>query len=50
MSEAIAFDTHRLATKQNLQELKSDLLKWMIGALVAQTGMIVGLVLGFMGT
>ncbi len=39
-----------LATKQNLLEIKADLLKWMIGALIAQTGVIVGLVLGFSGT
>ena len=34
------------ATKRDLAELKAELLKWMIGAMVAQTGVIVGLVLG----
>ncbi len=33
--------------ERQMAELKSDLLKWMIGALIAQTGVIVGLVLGF---
>ena len=34
------------ATKRDLAELKAELLKWMIGAMIAQTGVIVGLVLG----
>ena len=29
-----------------IQKVKADLLKWMIGAMIAQTGVIVGLVLG----
>ncbi len=33
--------------ERQMAELKSDLLKWMIGALIAQTGVIAGLVLGF---
>ncbi|MCY4322593.1 MAG: hypothetical protein OXD00_02750 [Gammaproteobacteria bacterium] len=36
--------------QQQMAELKADLLKWMIGALIAQTGVIVGLVLGFTGS
>ncbi len=36
--------------QRQMAELKADLLKWMIGALIAQTGVIVGLVLGFSGT
>ena len=32
--------------ERQLAELKSDLLKWMVGAMIAQTGVIVGLVLG----
>ncbi len=35
--------------KRQMAELKADLLKWMIGALIAQTGVIAGLVLGFSG-
>ncbi|MCY4154486.1 MAG: DUF1640 domain-containing protein [Gammaproteobacteria bacterium] len=31
-----------------MAELKADLLKWMIGAMIAQTGVIVGLIFGFM--
>ncbi len=34
---------------RQMAELKADLLKWMIGALIAQTGVIAGLVLGFSG-
>ncbi len=34
--------------ERQLGELKGDLLKWMIGAMIAQTGVITGLVLGFM--
>ena len=32
--------------ERQLAELKSDLLKWMVGAMIAQTGVIVGLVVG----
>ncbi len=35
--------------QRRMAELKADLLKWMIGALIAQTGVIAGLVLGFSG-
>ena len=35
--------------QRQMAELKADLLKWMIGALIAQTGVIAGLVLGFSG-
>ena len=34
----------RLATKADIANLKADLLKWMIGALIAQSGVIVGVV------
>ena len=34
----------RQETKANLAEVKSDLLKWMTGALIAQGGVIVALV------
>ena len=34
--------------KQQMAEHKADLLKWMIGAMIAQTGVIVGLMFGFM--
>ena len=34
--------------ERQLAELKADLLKWMIGALIAQTGLLAGLLLGFM--
>ena len=33
-----------LATKQDLEALKADLFKWMVGALIAQGGVIVALV------
>ncbi len=33
-----------LATKVNLAELRADLLKWMIGLLIAQGGLIIALV------
>ena len=32
-----------LATKEDLAEVKSDLIKWMVGALIAQGGVIVAL-------
>ncbi len=32
--------------QRQMAELKGELLKWMIGAMIAQTGVIVGLVLG----
>ena len=34
----------RLATETKLEAVKSELLKWMIGALIAQGGLIVALV------
>ncbi len=34
--------------EQQMTELKNDLLKWMIGAMIAQTGVIAGVVLGVM--
>ncbi|MCE2485495.1 MAG: DUF1640 domain-containing protein [Desulfurellaceae bacterium] len=36
-------DALRQETKANLAEVKSDLLKWMTGALIAQGGVIVAL-------
>ena len=32
--------------ERKMVETKNELLKWMIGAMIAQTGVIVGLVLG----
>ena len=29
-----------------IQSVKSDLMKWMVGAMTAQTGLLVGLILG----
>ena len=43
--EQVRLLNDNLATKQHLAELKGELLKWMIGAMIAQTGVIVGLVL-----
>ena len=34
----------RLATKADIETLKADLMKWLIGALIAQGGLIVALV------
>ena len=34
----------RLATKADIANLKADLLKWMIGALIAQSGVVVTLI------
>ena len=34
----------RLATKADIAAVKADLLKWMIGAMIAQGGLIVALV------
>ena len=49
MSEAIAFDSH-LATKSDLQlelqKLRAELLKWIVGAMIAQTGVLGGLIVG----
>lgn len=53
-AQAVALDKN-LVTKRDLEELrlemrveihkiKADLLKWMIGAMIAQTALIVGLV------
>ena len=36
-------DTLRQETKASIAEVKSDLLKWMTGALIAQGGVIVAL-------
>ena len=37
-------DLGHLATKTDLAETKADILKWMFGAMAAQTGLIVALV------
>ena len=34
----------RLGTKADMAEVKSDLLKWMMGALIAQGGVVVALI------
>ncbi len=34
----------RLATKADIASVKADLLKWMIGALIAQGGLVVALI------
>ena len=41
--DALATPTEHLATKEDLAEVKSDLIKWMVGALIAQGGVIVAL-------
>ena len=35
-----------LATKAEIQAVKADLLKWMVTAMTAQTGLIAGLIVG----
>ena len=42
--EHVALLNSNLATKADLAAVKADLLKWLIGALIAQGGLIVGLV------
>ena len=42
--ELVALLNTNLATKADLEAVKADLLKWMIGALIAQAGLIVALV------
>lgn len=37
----------KIETEKQLATLKADLLKWMFGALIAQTGLVVGLVVAF---
>ena len=37
-------ETLRLATEAKIEAVKSELLKWMFGALIAQGGLIVALV------
>lgn len=56
MSEAIAFirkeivdirkdiEVLRQETRADIERLKSDLLKWMFGALIAQGGLVVALI------
>lgn len=36
-------NTQQLATKQDLSDLKHELLKWMVTAMIAQTGLLVGI-------
>ena len=42
--EHVALPNSNLATKADLASVKADLLKWLIGALIAQGGLIVALV------
>ncbi len=35
-----------LATRTDLERVKVDLLKWMVGAMTTQTGLIAGLIVG----
>ena len=42
--EHVALLNANLATKSDLEAVKADLLKWLIGALIAQGGLIVALV------
>ena len=42
--EHVALLNSNLATKADLASVKADLLKWLIGALIAQGGPIVALV------
>ena len=39
-----AADTSELATKGDIAEAKADILKWMFGAIIAQTGIILAVV------
>ncbi len=43
-AEQVNLLNSNLATKADLAELKADLLQWMIGALIAQGGVIVALI------
>ena len=43
-NEQVNLINSNLATKADLEALKSELLKWMLGALIAQGGLIVTLV------
>lgn len=42
--EQIAMLNANLATKADLEAVKTDLLKWLIGAMIAQGGLIVALI------
>ena len=42
--EQIALFNTNLATKGDIAEIKADLLKWLIGALIAPGGLVVALV------
>ena len=42
--EHVALLNANLATKADLAAVKADLLKWLIGALIAQGGLVVALV------
>ncbi len=35
-----------LATKTDIERVKADILKWMVTAMTAQTGLIAGLIVG----
>ena len=42
--EQVNLLNNNLATKQDLESVKADLLKWMIGALIVQGGVIIALI------
>ncbi|MCY3819159.1 MAG: DUF1640 domain-containing protein [Gammaproteobacteria bacterium] len=42
--EQISLLNANLATKADIADIKADLLKWLIGALIAQGGLVVALV------
>ena len=44
LREELAKELERFATKQELAELKSDLIRWVSGLMIAQAGLIVALV------
>ncbi len=53
-AEALARETvevlnGNLATRADLALLKSELLKWILGAMLAQTGLIAALILALVG-
>ena len=55
-SEQVRLLQGNLATKADvegvrveIQTVKADLLKWMVAALTAQTGLIAGLIVGLIG-
>lgn len=43
-ARAATVDTTELATKADLADLKASLIMWMIGVMIAQTGLFLALV------